>query len=186
MLMPVPQFVPIVQRSRKRKVSASLPPPVREFYASNEGRNPVDGREFVEYCVGIHPLKSVAAGPGAICEFLATWLAEEPQSPWLRTKIVILGYDCFGDDIFYAVSTPARKARGVYLAGMDIAGPEKNANQPSRVLCVAPTIPEWLENLQANDWIEYAALPGEMDDLPIGKRKKLRAYYNELNPGLRW
>jgi hypothetical protein len=184
--MSVPHFIPFVELPRKRIIRRQMPPAVREFYTTHEGRLPFQGKQFVEFIVCIAPLSHFAAGSGRDSEFLSTWLADRPRNAWLRTKIVRLGEDCFGDEILFLPSSPARRAGGVYLVGRDVAGPTDHPKQPSTVLCIAPTIAEWLENLRKYEWIEYGVLPGEINRLSVSERKRLRAYYNTLNPGLKW
>jgi hypothetical protein len=163
-----------------------MPRDVQEFYSANEGRYPLAGKRFVEYLVYLRELGDVRVGFGSDSEFLATWLADKPRSAWLRTRFAAIGETCFGDEILFAEATPARKAGGVYIAGRDVSGPSNERKQPSTILCVAPTITEWLENLRTHNWIEYAVIPGDIKRLSVTKQKKLRAFYNHLNPGLEW
>lgn len=178
----LPHVMPFKPLARKRRVPTKLPPEIAEFYASNEGHCPV----IPEYIVGLFPLKNVAVGTGRIVPSLASIYEDEPDNPWLHAKVALLGQDSFGDDIFYARSTPARRDGGIYLVGRDVGGPKRNKVQDSRVLCLASSFASWLEHLRANDWIDYGVVPGEIGELPRAKQTELRRYYAALNSKLDW
>ncbi len=178
----LPHVIPFKPLPHKRDVPATLPPEIAGFYASNEGYRPV----IPEYIVGLFPLKDVVVGTGRIVPWLASLYEDEPDNPWLKAEVVLLGQDSFGDDIFYARSTPARPAGGIYVGGRDVGGPEGSNVQASSVLCLAASFAAWLDQLRANDWIEYGVVPGEIDKLPEAKQAELRRYYAGLNPKLRW
>jgi hypothetical protein len=178
----LPHVIPFKPLARKRPVPSTLPPEIADFYGSNEGYCPV----MPEYIVGLFPLKNVEVGTGAIVHWLATSYERDPENPWLRTEVVLLGRDSFGDDIFYAASSPARLDGGIYLIGPDVGGPQGSDVQADNVLCVASSFASWLEHLRTNDWIEYGVVPGEMSNLPKAKQAELRRYYAALNPKLDW
>ena len=162
----LPHVVPFKPLPKKRLVPSTLPPEIAEFYASNEGYCPV----MPEYIVGLFPLENVEVGTGRIVPWLATIYEGDQENPWLRAEVVLLGRSSFGDDIFYAISSPARLTGGIYLVGPDIGGPEVSDVQGDNVLCVAGSFAAWLEHLRANDWIEYGVVPGEISELSCAEQ----------------
>jgi len=158
-----------------------LPDDLRRFYAQSEGVGlDSDPERIVRLC----KLAEVKAVRWADLHIFGK---EQPGPGWEEFAGYRIGVSSFGDEIIYVLKAPVCAAGSIFTLGPDVAGPGGTgplAIEPSLVL--STNFDEWLRNMERAGWREHGLTPGDISELPKGRKDHLLRYYKGLNPGIKW
>lgn len=174
-----------VERTDKVVIPDWFPSRLAAFYSNYEppAEYPEEWDTLSVYVYPIDEVKEVSTST----EDLSIPISHQDEwQNWLGFKGYIFGRSLFGEQLVYLPVTPTRPDGGIYLWGIDAAGPDDDPSQPGFVLCLAPDFEIWTGRLQESDWLEYGVYPGELEAVEPSARRNHAEYYDFLNPALGW
>lgn len=65
-------------------------------------------------------------------------------------------------------------------------GPENDPHQPQGIIVLGDTLADWLSRWMAFEFVEYAYVSGDLDELPVDAQRAFLMDHVRINPRLKW
>ncbi len=183
-----------------RRQSAAIPDDIALLYSTIDGLDPTsqffDGspsqpgiHQDVEFPhLWLYPLAETywagAGGPDSPGSELVQELREHGSPQWALSGLYVFGQTAGGVSLCYCDAPPGTDPGTIVLAGdgFDILG----APDHPEVCVLGRSLAEWLLRWMGQDFVEFADVPGELEDSPEAVWRPCCESLLVLNPGLKW